>query len=285
MAFGNRLIDTGGGGAGGWTLANAVQIATGDLGRTYSGQRAIDISADGTRLGLAMDHPLSQDLTMYSLSTPFDITTLSVLNETGSPNLSNKNPLGGKFNLDGTKFSWSQSNNSARSYETITMSTPYDVTTITGQVSSGFYFPSGSGSYGAGMSQDGSQFYGFGDSSFVATRFRIQGWSLATPYEPASSRTSIFYENPWAVDTVSTTNNPIRGLQFDPDGYKLFTFNQDSGFREWICSTPFDATTAVDTGITLNPSLVNRGDFCFSPDGQYLYAVGFYNTVVQYQLY
>jgi len=281
MAFGNRLIDIGGGGGAGWTLENAVQIATGDLGRSYAGYRAIDISADGTRLGLAMDHPLSQDLTMYSLSTPFDITTLSVLNETGSPNLSNKNPRGGKFNLDGTKFSWSQSNNSARSYETITMSTPYNVTTITGQVSSGWYFPGGTGSFGAGMSQDGSQFYGIGNESGGATVWRIQGWNLATPYEPASTRTTSFYADAF----TPTPPDYVHGIQFDPSGHSLFFLMNDQNFKQYYCSTPFDGTTAVDTGITLSTPLVNKSDFCFSPDGKYLYAVGYYNTVVQYQLY
>lgn len=282
MAFGNRLIDTAGGAGGGWTLANAVQIGTGSANVTFNGDKAFDISADGTKMLMAYDSADSQyDLVDYNLTTPFDITTLTRVNNSNYTSLGNHNPKAGKLAPDGTVFNFGTFSGGYMRPAKITMATAYNVST-TNNFAEGGNVDTSYLNTGGGVNQDGSQIYVV-MWNWSVNRFQLKGWTLSTPYDFTSSRTQIF--NYTFNQDYFNDNNAWRGLTFDPSGNKMFILLQDSGIYEWDCSTPFDPSTAVYSGISVNASLVNRNDFKFSPDGKYLYMTGNSNTFVQFQLY
>lgn len=281
MSINSRLINTGGG-AGGWTIANAVQIGTGSANVTYNGSKAFDISADGTKMLMAYDSADSQyDLVDYTLSTPFDISTLTRINNSNYTSLGNREPQSGKLSPDGTIFNFSTAFSGYRKAARTLMSTAYNVSTTNNFAETGYLDDTYLG-YGSGYSQDGSQFY-LASWNYNVNKYRLQGWTLSTPYNVTSGLSANFNYN--LTQASYNSNNALRGLTFDPTGNKMFILLQDSGVFEWDCSTPFDPSTAVYSGISVNASLVNRSDFKFSPDGQYLYMTGNSNTFVQFQLY
>lgn len=164
------------------------------------------------------------DIHQYSLSNPYDITTMSYDNVAFSVASQEPNPTGIEFNNDGTKlYVCGYSNDTLYQY---TLTTPFDILTATyDNVFLGLF---GTAEMCVRFNNDGSKmFTSAGDTA------RIYPYTLTTPFDISTAT----YDNiavPFSVDS----------FVFNGDGSVLYTVSADNDLvREYSLSIPFDITT------------------------------------------
>ena len=126
--------------ASAYDIANASLAGSGDTGD--SGNLAVDstpqklmFNNDGTKLYIVGS--ANDTIYQYSLSSAYDITTISYDNVSASVRSQTNNPRGMKFGHDGTKiFILDSEGSSPISLKQYTLGTAYDLSTISSSVSS-----------------------------------------------------------------------------------------------------------------------------------------------------
>ena len=112
---------------------------------------------------------------------------------------------------------------------------------------------------------DGSQLFVLGRSSQ-----NVVSYSLSVPWDLSSA--SYVSEYDFSGDLASSSVGSVaHGLYFREDGEKKWVFNRREIY-EYTLSSPWDVSTAQNTGYADFSSFVSRGhDFDFSSDGEVLY--------------
>ena len=252
-----------------YTLSTAYDISSASYASknfSFASQdttpQGIDFNQSGTRL--IMFGNTNKYVFQYSLSTPFDVSTLSY--DSVYYDLTAQlttTAYGLSFSYSGDKM-YITSNVSDTTFQYTTGST---VATNTFDVSTGNYFattPSVSAQY---------DFSNAGDTQ--TWQLEVTGNQVVVGYDLAIA----------AYDSVSKDFGPlispafmgVEGMFFKPDGTKVYVTNLDlQGVNEFDLSTAWDLTTMSYSSVTLVVSSREtspRGLF-FKPDGTKLYHAG-----------
>jgi len=222
--------------------------------------RGVSFNNDGT-LMFVNECPgcLGGEITVYSLSTGFDISTAS-LSATSSITLSTA--YGIIFNNDGTKL---YSISSTTDIEVYTLSSAFDISTasLTETVS-----------YGArgvlwasaiSFNGDGSKFY---IADYISDE--IYEYALSTNFDIDDVNTGIPTAN---LDTGNDSLNFIEDMEFNSDGSKLFVLDTliNDSIEEYTLSVAYSLATATHSGN--NYTNLSGYGFTFNDDGSKLFAI------------
>jgi hypothetical protein len=256
------------------TLDWVGNLATGSLSNSFSvsAQEAtpfdIAFNTDGTKMFIVGD--TSDNVTEYSLSTAFDLSTKSY-SQAFSVASQETNPYGLFFSPDGTKmFVVGQASDNVNEY---TLSTGFDVSTAsitnTFNVSSQESIPTG-----VTFNNSGTKMYIVGNTSSVYQ------YTLSTAFNVSTaSYDSVSF-------SVSSEAPNARGIIFNSDGTEMLisSVNTDKIFK-YSLSTGFDISTASYTSISLSVSQTDPWGMAFNADRTKLFLPNYANsTVYEYTL-
>ncbi len=228
---------------------------------------------DGTKMYILgyTTHSVRQ----YTLSTPWDLTTLSYDSVSFNVGSQDITPRGIFFKPDGTKmYILGDQYNSIYQY---TLSTPWDLNTASYD-----YVLFGVGSqdespFGITFSPDGTKMYIIG-----YTNQKIYQYTLSMP---------------WALNIVSfdsinfnvgSQDQSPRGICFNPDGTKMFIVGSaNSSIYQYSLSTPWDLITVSYDYVSFSVSAQDSIPLgiTFKADGTKMYIAGNrYDSVYQYSV-
>ena len=226
---------------------------------------------DGTKLYVT--GPGTDTVFQYSLSTAFDLDTMSYDSVSFNANSQNTAIAGVAFNSNGTKMYLVGYNGPASVFQ-YTLSTAFDLSTasydsVTFNVSS-----QASTAFGLAFNNDGTKMYivSFGNDT-------IYQYSLSTAFDLSTA----------SYDSVSLSVNAQEaapsGMTFNNDGTKMYIVGENGDeVNQYGLSTAFDLSTASYDNIAFSLSSQDStpADIAFSNDGTKMYMVG-YNTDTVYQ--
>lgn len=146
-----------------WNVSTAKFVYEYDTTSNDGNATGIAFNKDGTKMLIAGNS--GDDIDIYTLSTPWDVSTASFNPYTGSKDISGQsgNPTGIDFSNDGTKFYVIDAGNRyVFEYE---MGAPYDVANMTYSGRSYYVGDEELSPIGLSLAGDGRHFYFVGDSS------------------------------------------------------------------------------------------------------------------------
>jgi len=211
----------------------------------------------------------------YSLTTPFDISTLSSVQVTKSIASEDTFPRGIAFNNDGTKmFMIGTDSNSIHEYD---LSTAFDLSTLsTVQVTKSIATEDNNPS-GIAFNADGTKIFMCG-----VQNKSIHEYDLSTAFD-LSTKSAV-----QVTKSVSSEDGQPTGIIFNNDGSKLFVvgFDNDSIY-EYDLSTAFDISTL--SAVQETKSIASEDTFpsgiAFNKDGKKIFVVGLQNdSIYEYSL-
>ena len=247
----------------------------------------VELSPDGTKVFFARyGHADGKRLYQYTLSTPFDISTIDTSTEVildlnaGSDDLTATEVEDLAFNGDGTKVYAISLDGKMNVH---TLSAPYDFSSFTQDTDDGIswntYLTPGDGNiriHDIRFNDDGTKMY-LNEAMPSDNPVAIVEYHLATPYLPGSTtKTQEFDIDPQISQAVQSFN-------FDDDGTRMYviessTSDANHNLVVYKLSTGFDVTTATHAGTISN--FFNAaggggtpGGMHFSNDGMKFYQV------------
>lgn len=213
--------------------------------------------------------PLSIDDTTLGTAAYKDATTtvndyLSMCESGRSEFYSNTDIDGISLSEDGTKmvllFAGSGSDNYLKLF---TLSTPFDVTTMSSSPTQSFTIPTKIYT-SISIIPDGSAVYFTGEASYNGTKV-IDKYIMSTPWDI----TTIDPDSPIRVDTFNLANNTLLSGSFNSDG-TYFTVMGNLGTEYFgPMSTPYDLSTS--SGSTTSTSYANTRGIAVSVDDTITY--------------
>ncbi len=227
-------------------------------------------NADGTKMYVGSI--VTSFVFQYSLSTAYDISTLSYDNVSFTPNTQGTWPIAMRFNSDGTKmFIISFSSKIAFQYS---LSTAYNIGTASYD-SVSFSFSSQGQPFCMNFNADGTKLY-----MIENTNDKVHQYSLTTGFDLSTTS----YDN--VNFSVSSQDTNPTGFFFNPDGTKMYMVGSsaDTVFQ-YSLSTGFDLSTAsydsVSFSVASQEYVTNA--VIFSADGTKMYITGEgTDTIYQY---
>ena len=258
--FGNLIIGT-------FDISTASHTGEAE-GFSVSGQdrfpTGMAFSNDGYKMFVSGND--GDDISEYTLSAPFDISTashagdterFSVLPETG--------PTGITFSNDGYKMF--VSGNDGDDISEYTLITPFDISTATHEHSFSVSVQDGTPT-GITFSNDGYKMFVIG-----IVNDNINEYTLTTPFDISTAS----YANNNERFSVSLQDGTPTGMAFSNDGYKMFVVGDDGDdISEYILTTPFDVSTATYNDVAFSVSMQDGTPtgMAFSNDGDKMFIVG-----------
>lgn len=230
----HKTIGAGGvGGQSSWDLSNAIYVGSFSTASVTTSPQSIFVSNDGTRLYFTDTG--NDDLWQYSMSTPHDMTTLSLVRVRTSWR---NNSRGIIFSPDGTKLFYG-SDGSDTVY-TGTFSTAWDISTYNGDNSS----DAASSVDDVHASPDGAYLYAARGNVNV-----VQQYTTSTA---------------WSLSGATQNNNAIQSnlqaITMKGDGTLLWATSAGGTLiTEYSMSTPWNTATVSATGNTYNVSSDGAG--------------------------
>ena len=217
-------------------------------------------SNDGTKMFVVGDD--GDDISEYTLSTPFDVSTATFANVVFSVSGQDGTPTGMAFSNDGTKMfvvGWDDED-----INEYTLFTPFDVSTAAFVDSFSVSMQEGAPT-GMAFSNDGTKMFvvGWDDED-------INEYTLSTPFDVS---TAAFVDS----FSVSMQEGAPTGMAFSNNGTKMFVVGDDGDdISEYTLSTPFDVSTATFANAIFSVSMqetVPTG-MAFSNDGTKMFVIG-----------
>ena len=234
----------------------------------------IVFNPDGTRMYISgID---SDRVIQYSLTTPFDISTGTLLSDQhcaiddidGHGGL---DPINFRFNGDGTKmFILDTINGNTESIDTYSLTTPYDISTCS-------YIVGSTQTFGGGMEMRDIQFNQDGTMLFIFNQkgnYDIKQYSLGSAYDLSSPTLIASYGGPGSGG-LRAIQAYSQGMTFSFDGSRMFlSGNKDTNdVQEFLLSTPFDLSDTITyTGKYDASDQIDRiSGIAFSSDGMKMF--------------
>jgi hypothetical protein len=208
--------------------------------------RSIDFSNDGTKLAFIGDS--SGDFFHYTLSTPYDISTLTfiglgpnVFDKYGNDGNSFLNyPQSGTFSANGSRF-FVVNTSSARILQ-YSLSTPFDISTMSTietfyDVTDQDSFP-----YGVEFNDNGTKMYMSGGNFGELHEYDL---SIAFDLTNGDGEPGVVFS---ALNVVNFND----GSEFvlNPDGTRLYILTFSGIVHQFDVAVPYDMSTATETGAT-----------------------------------
>lgn len=275
-ASGFALALTGANVGEGYDLANAsydsvsFSVATQD-----NNPQAIFFKSDGTAAYVAGN--FNDTIYQYSLSTAWDLSTISYASKSFSVASQSTVPNGLFFKPDGTKMfvssSYSPSSSNDAVYE-YNLSTAWDVSTASYSSVSFSVATQEDATFDLTFKSDGTKFYIVG---FIAGG-RVHEYNLSTAWDLSTAS----HNQTLNIHAQETTP---AGIFFHPDGNTMFILGSNGDdVTEYSLSTAWDISTAssVRTFSISSQDTTPTGLF-FKSDGAKMYVLGNANdTIFQY---
>lgn len=256
-----------------YTLSTAWDVSTAGTSTPFnhsaqtSSVYAGNISSDGTKMVIADASALYE----YTLSTANDPSTAGFV-QSHSETLTSS--WGRAFSPEGDKYVM-QTTTGNGGLKTITLSTPWDVSTasaLSAQVN--FPLPS-NGPYGATFGDGGTRLY-----TWIFDY--VYQYSLSEAYNLSTATYLGFRRDPGYSITT------IYDMLWSPDGTKATFFGvQNTAEYIWTtaCSTAWDITTALNAGSNYSGSIFSTfGGMSWGDSGNRLYIFAGDSDVYEYEL-
>ncbi len=216
------------------------------------------------------------DITWYTLSTPWDITTSTHVSQFSIASQLTV-PTGFYFKPDGTKFYVTGTTGvgaAATSVNQYSCSTPWDLTTASYDSVAYSVIAQDTAPQGVEFKPDGTRMYIVG-----AANDSVYQYSLSTPWDLST----VSYGSSFSIASQETIPE---GIRFSLDGTKLLlTGSAGDDINYYTLSTPWDITTTSFVGIitTVGAAPFNEitpSGLYWKPDGTRLYLSGYTNDTV-----
>ena len=246
----------------------------------------VDLSPDGTKIFFSefrLGTTGTPQMRQYTLTTPFDISTLDLSSVVGFDLNGGSDATDGQqgysFNNDGTKVFGVDTKRRMNAH---TLATPYDFSNVTRDADDGITWKDHLSPVTAGgaiemrdieFNNDGTKMF-FVDADPDES---IITYNLSTPYLPSSATLGPEF------DLGDPNVRVIQDFEFDDDGTRMYLIESHTGvkatkFYVYKLSTPFDVSTATFAGSTPNFFDAEGGNSTplglgFSKDGMKLYQV------------
>ena len=234
--------------------------------------QGITFKPDGTKMYMCANG--QRRVYQYSLSTPWDLTTVSYDNVSYYFSTINT-PLDVKFSPDGTNM-YIISFDDDRFYQ-FTLSTAWDITTAS-QVYSLSFLSQDTNGRALFFDPDGTTLFFVGGVSNG-----IYQYSLSTPWDlSTASYSSISYDT-----YTGAGNGSLSDIYFSLNGDKMYLLGSidyvlDYGVQEYELDTPWDISTVTPTSSFTSALLTNnRRSFSFSDRGLKVFIMDS-STIYQY---
>lgn len=241
-----------------WSIANASEVDSKSL-LDVSDLSGIAIRQDGTRIFVCSFN--SDSIYQYSLSTPWDLSTITYdsITESGRDNVVNGVFVG----QSGTKmYTVGTSDDEIEEYD---LGSSWDLSTAS---------PVRRTNISPNSENPEDVFIGDGGTkAYIAHANGVSQYDLSTP---------------WNVSTLSFVNNktnffnPPKGIFLKDDGTKLYTSYGNGEIDEFTLTTPWDITTTTNR-IMFNPSLIDIEGIAIGNSGSFMFAVDG-NTIIKIEL-
>ena len=210
----------------------------------------------------------------YSLSTGFDLSTVSYDNVSFDATSQNDGISGVAFNSDGTKMYILGYNSPSDQVYQYSLSTGFDISTASYD-SVSFSVSQESLPFSIAFNNDGTKMFVSGFSSDT-----VYQYSLSTGFDLSTTS----YDN--VSFSAQSEESSLYGLAFNNDGTKMFVCGDSSGsVFQYDLSTGFDLSTASYNGVSFDLSSQDTTprEIFFNNDGTKMYVAGDQNdTIFQY---
>ncbi len=237
--------------------------------------REVSFSNDGRTMYVLGN--TGNDITWYTLSTPWSITSASYVSQFSIASQTTV-PTGLTFKPDGTKFyivgTTGTVGAGATSVSEYSCRTPWDLTTA-GFTTAFSVISQDTSPQDIEFSNDGTKFYVLGQTGDA-----IYQYSCTTPWSVASN---VSYASSFSVVSQETASE---GFAFSNDGTKLLlTGSNGDDINYYTLSTPWDITTTSFVGIITAVGVapfneLSPSGLYWKPDGTKLYLSGYQNDVI-----
>jgi len=215
-----------------------------DISSDTTEVRGINFKPDGTIMYITNRDPSNGNkaqVTQYSLSTPFDISTAT---KTSQTNLLHKGNLGVlfphaiEFKPDGTKM-FLASNNAQTSIYQYNLTTPWDTSTVVWEKRFQIGNDTESSLRTLSFKPDGTRMFTGGPN-----QGKIRAYILANPWD-LTSGVSL---EAVSADLKTSSDTDFRNTQFDATGSIMYIMgNTNNNIHKYTLSTPWDVTTLSST--------------------------------------
>tara|TARA_R100001079_G_C4450578_1_gene153497 strand:- start:1467 stop:3563 length:2097 start_codon:yes stop_codon:yes gene_type:complete len=256
-----------GGTTASFDLANAsYESKTLDVSSQTNQPAGLAFKHDGTRLFLN-----SGTIFQYDLTTPFDISTASVV--------SGSYTAGGSGGLvlspDGTKLFYAEAVNDG--IGEVALSTPFDLSTAVSPVTTFLDTqPQDGGTFGLCSNEDGTKFYMVGFNTDTVYQYNLTtGFDLTTASFANKSL------------SVSAQDNLPTAVAINTDGTKLFVLGTSDKVYQYNLSTPFDVSTGSFASVEFSVASQATGPqgLVFANSGTKMYVADTTNdSIFQYSV-
>lgn len=237
-----------------WDISDAVLLQSTSTTRSNS---CIFIKPDGTKLYSIGDN--NKTVQEYDLSTPWDITTISYLQQL---DVSATITIGAGifFSPDGLKMYILETFFNVYEFHEYDLSIAWDITSAAYLQSS----PTKLGYYRSGLffSPDGLKVYFFNSNNFTADEDTIFQYDLSIAWDIS---TAVYIQN-FLITTTLGGLTPS-SVFFKPDGLKMYFVYAPLTLYEYDLSVAWDVSTATPS----KELVVTKSLVFFKPDGLKLY--------------
>ena len=255
-----------------------------DISSDTTEVRGINFKPDGTIMYVTNRDPSNSNkaqVTQYSLSTPFDISTAT---KTSQTNLVHKNnaavlfPHAIEFKPDGTKM-FLASNNSQTSIYQYNLTTPWDSSTVVFEKRFQIGNSTESSLRTLSFKPDGTRMFTGGPN-----QGKIRAYILANPWD-LTSGVSL---EAVSANLKTSSDTDFRNTQFDTTGSIMYIMgNTNNNIHKYTLSTPWDVTTISSTSTEYDSGsrFSNMRGFIFAASFTKLFVTddnGSTNTIFEY---
>jgi|GEM_PF-6587513 len=226
----------------------------------------ITFNTDGTMMFMVSGW--NNNIYSYTLSTAWDLSTMSYDSISKSLTSEDTTPNDAVFNTDGTKMYISGRTN--KHIYQYTLSTAWNISTATYD-SINFSISQASQPEGMFFKPDGTKMYIIDYGTTEVYQYSLStAWNLSTA----------------SYDSISYGVSYNYGLCLSNDGTKMYTAQYNGYIVQYTLSTAWDLSTATsDTSILSGFQDENPYDIAFKPDGKKMYMLGYDNKkVFQYSV-
>lgn len=250
----------------GWSLSNAVYDSKlGDASTETTLPSDVVFKTDGTKM-YVLDSAAPETVYQYTLSTPFDVSTLSYDSLSVSVLSEDNGPRGIAFKQDGTKMYMVGSTNTA--VFQYTLSTPWNAGTASYDSVSLNVGAETAWPHDVVFKPDGLKMYIIGTTPNDA----IYQYTLSTAWDVSTAS----YDTV-SFDVASEETSPT-GMAFRTDGTRMFIVGEaspDTAFQ-YTLSAAWDVSTASYDSISFSVAGQTGAptDITFKPDGTKMYIMG-----------